>query len=62
MQSKIQHRDFLDGPVAKTLHSQCREPGFNACSGNLPRYLKIQHAKNEDGRSCVLQLSPSTAK
>ena len=25
----IQGWDFLDGPVAKTLHSPCRGPGFN---------------------------------
>ena len=27
-------RDFTGGPVAKTLHSQCREPEFNPWSGN----------------------------
>ena len=27
-------RDFPDGPVAKTLCSQCRGPGFNPWSGN----------------------------
>ena len=26
--------DFLSSPVAKTLHSQCREPGFDPWSGN----------------------------
>ena len=26
--------DFPGGPVAKTLHSQCRGPGFNPWSGN----------------------------
>ena len=26
--------DFLNGPVAKTLHSQCREPEFEPWSGN----------------------------
>ena len=25
--------NFPDGPVAKTLHSQCREPRFNPWSG-----------------------------
>ena len=29
MNVKAQNRDFLSGPVAKTPHSQCREPGFN---------------------------------
>ena len=28
------HRDFPVGPVAKTLCSQCRSPGFNPWSGN----------------------------
>ena len=27
-------RDFPGGPVAKTLHSQCRGPRFNPSSGN----------------------------
>ena len=27
-------KDFTGGPVAKTLHSQCREPEFNPWSGN----------------------------
>ena len=27
-------KDFPGGPVVKTLHSQPRGPGFNACSGN----------------------------
>ena len=31
---KEQYRDFPGDPVAKTLHSQCREPGFNPWSGN----------------------------
>ena len=26
--------DFPGGPVAKTLHSQCMEPGFHLWSGN----------------------------
>ena len=27
-------RDFAGGSVVKTLHSQCRGPGFNPWSGN----------------------------
>ena len=27
-------RDFSDGPLAKTLHDQCRGPTFNPWSGN----------------------------
>ena len=27
-------RDFPRGPVAKTVHSQCRGPGFDPWSGN----------------------------
>ena len=32
--SKINCRDLLGGPVAKTSHSQCRGPGFDSWSGN----------------------------
>ena len=28
------YREFPGGPVAKTLYSQCRGPGFNPWSGN----------------------------
>ena len=31
---KMYSRDFPHGPVAKTLSSQHRRPGFNPCSGN----------------------------
>ena len=31
---KSRDRDFPDGPVAKTLSSQCRGPGFDPWSGN----------------------------
>ena len=30
----LQVRDFPRGPVAKTLHSQCRGSGFDPWSGN----------------------------
>jgi len=26
--------DFPGGPVAENLHTQCRGPGFDPCSGN----------------------------
>ena len=33
--SKMKYnQNFPGGPVAKTLHSQCRRPGFNRWSGN----------------------------
>ena len=32
--NNIWHRAFPVGPVVKTLHSQCRGPGFNPWSGN----------------------------
>ena len=31
---KVMLRDFPGGPVAKTLRSQCRGPGFDPWSGN----------------------------
>ena len=31
---KVDARDFPGGPVAKTPHSQCRGPRFDAWSGN----------------------------
>ena len=31
---ETQNRDLPGGPVAKTLHSQCRGPGFSPWSGN----------------------------
>ena len=31
---KRTNRDFPGGPVGKTLHSQCRGPGFDPWSGN----------------------------
>ena len=48
------YKDFPDSPVAKTLRSQCRGPGFNPWSGNLIPYAatksshaatKIQHSQ-----------------
>ena len=57
-------RDISGGSVAKTLRSQCRGPGFNPWSGNwIPRATaKDLTCRNKDGRSCMLQLRPSTAK
>ena len=50
-------RDFLGGPVAKTLSSQCREPRFDPWSGDwIPRAAtKTWHSqinkylKNKEG-------------
>ena len=51
--------DFPDDPVAKTLHSQCRVPGFNPYWGNeIPPFTTKE--------SCMLQwrlkISRATAK
>ena len=54
-------RDFSDGPVAKTPCSQCRGPGLYPWSGNQILQLKIQCC-NRDGRFCMPQLRPGTAK
>ena len=45
-QNKKHQGDFPGGPVVKTLHSQCRGPGFNPWSGNqIPHAAtKIPHA------------------
>ena len=43
--SKITEGDFPDGPVAKTLHSQCIGPGFNPWSGTR------SHARTKDPAS-----------
>ena len=34
------NRDFLGGPVAKTLHSQCRGPEFNPWLGTRSHMLQ----------------------
>ena len=36
--SKLPKRDFLSGPVVKTLHFHCRECGFNPCQGTKIPY------------------------
>ena len=43
-------RDFPGSPVAKTLLFQCREPGFDPCSGNyIPHAVtKSSHATTKD--------------
>ena len=57
---KSQCWDFPSVPVAKTLHSQCRGPGFDPWSGNL-----IPHAANKSyaaaKRSFMPQLNISHA-
>ena len=57
-------RDFLGGPVAKTLHSQCRGPGFNLHSGNQisNSTTKDPECHNEDRRSLKLKLTFHAAK
>ena len=47
-------RDFPGDPVAKTLHSQCRGPGFNLGSGNyIPHAAtKSSHATTKDPVCC----------
>ena len=46
---------FPDGPVAKTLHSQCRGPRFDPWLGNC-----VLHATSKRPRE--LQLRPGSAK
>ena len=43
-------RDFLGGPVVKTLCSQCRGPGFDPWSGNYIQHgaVKSSQAKTQD--------------
>ena len=57
-------KDFSGGSVAKTLRSQCRGPGFNPWSGNWIPHATAKDLMccNKDGRSCMLQVRPSTAK
>ena len=67
---KLPYRDFPGGPVAKTLHSQCRGPRFDPWSGNWIPHAKTKssHATakepthhNKDRGSCMLQLRPGAA-
>ena len=44
---KLRMQDFSGGRVVKTLHSQCREPGFDSWSGNW-----ILHAATKDPECC----------
>ena len=64
-------RGFLSGLVAKTLLSQCKGHGFNPCSENwiphaptkkLHPSKKDPTCRNEDQRSHVPKLRPSTAR
>ena len=53
------YRDFLGGPVARTLGSQCRGPGFNPCQGTrsyLPQ-LRV-HMTQLKIPACAPQLRP----
>ena len=47
--------DFPGGPVAKTLCSQCRGPGFNPWSGKLIPYATIQESACRNYRPHMLQ-------
>ena len=49
------YKDFPDSPVAKTLRSQCRGPGFNPWSGNLIPYAatKSSHAATKTWHSQI---------
>ena len=54
-QEEVWEGDFPGGPVAKTPHSQCREPRFELWSGT-----QIPHATTK--RFHMLQLRPGAAK
>ena len=45
--SQKEDSNFPGGPVAKTLHSQCRGPGFDPWSGD-----KIPHVTTKDLTYC----------
>ena len=47
-------RDFPAGPEAKTLHSQCRGPGYDFWSGNQNPHAatKRWHAATKDLTCC----------
>ena len=52
------------GPMAETLRSQCRGPGFHPWSGNLVPHCATKYpaCRNKDQRFCVQQLRPSAVK
>ena len=56
IKTKINKWGLPGDPVVKTLHSQCRGPGFDPWSGNwiLHDAAKSPHAATK--RSCMLQL------
>ena len=41
----LQKKDFPSGPVAKTLHSQCRGPGFDPWLGNWIPHTTMKDPK-----------------
>ena len=55
---------FSGGSVAKTLHSQCRGPGFDPWSENqIPHdAVKDPAGCNKDRRPCMRQLRPLVDK
>ena len=48
--NKLVYGDFPRGPVVKTLHSQCRGPGFDPVQGTRSRMLQLRPdaAKKEE--------------
>ena len=63
---KTCYRNFPGGPLAKTLHSQCRQPGFNPWPANQITYAatKSQHAatKKHVHTARRLKIPPATTK
>ena len=51
--------DFPGGPVAKTLHNQCRGHRFNPWSGNEIPHAATESSQASNLRSCMPQLRPS---
>ena len=70
--SKDTLRDLSDGPVGKSLHSQCRGPSsipgwgtkshMHAATKSLHTATVSPPAATKKQRSCMLQLRPSAAK
>ena len=48
-------RDFPDDLVTKTLHSQCRGPGFDPWSGNYPHCRWILYQLSHKGSPRILE-------
>ena len=53
------YRNFLGGPVARTLGSQCRGPGFNPCQGTRSYVPQLRvHIPQLKIPACAPQLKP----